>query len=106
MNDTGVFANPCAICRVREAVRWCDYIISYNSIIFFRDYKQYKEQNPYETCDLPMCKECAKQINPGVDFCPHHYNLHKQVDLPERQRKYQLRSKGKILQEIWDSLKG
>src|SRR5690606_20367124 len=104
-NDAGVFANPCAICKVREAVRYCDYVIDYQPIIFYRDYKMFIEQKnfQYETCDLPMCKECANQLHPGIDFCPHHNDLHQKVKLPEKQRKYQLRTKAKILQEVWNS---
>lgn len=87
MNNPKVFENPCAICRVRVAERLCDYVIRYdNSVIFFRDYKMFVEENSkckHETCDLPMCKQCAKQVGVNVDFCPHHYRLYVQRELPE-----------------------
>ncbi|MEC1714739.1 hypothetical protein [Schinkia azotoformans] len=96
MNDPDVFSAPCAICKVRKATRLCDYVIDYDrSIIFFRDYKAFKEANEntrYETCDLPLCDECSHCVN-DVDFCPHHLSLHKQVELPEHLQQAQSRSK-------------
>ncbi|KMY49218.1 hypothetical protein [Peribacillus loiseleuriae] len=103
MNDPGVFAAPCAICRVRKATRWCDYIIKYDhSIIFIRDYKRFVEENSYphnETCDLPLCEECTHDQN-KADLCPHHHKLQQQAELPENLRGAQARTKMKIAQEI------
>lgn len=99
MNDPEVFAEPCAVCRVRKAVRWCDFVIDYDrTIIFLRNYKDFKAANEdtrHETCDLPLCKECSYERN-QADFCPHHHNLLKQVDLPKHLQKAQIRSKAKI----------
>lgn len=98
MNNTRVFSNPCALCKKREATRLCDYIVKYdNSIIFFRDPILFHEVNSpaykHDTCDLPMCEECAYEVGYQVDFCPHHYKLHMQVELPEKLRKYQWKAK-------------
>lgn len=99
MNDPDVFSNPCAICKVRKATRLCDYVVGYDrSIIFFRNYKDFKEANEntrYETCDLPLCEECSHCEN-DVDFCPHHFDLHKKAELPEQLQTAQIRSKAKI----------
>lgn len=99
MNDPSLFEDPCPICKVRKATRLCDYVIHYdNTVIFFRNYKDFIASNEnvrHETCDLPICVECAKQVN-EADFCPHHYSLLKQVELPEDLVMAQLRSKSKI----------
>ena len=99
MNEPNVFSNPCAICKKREATQLCDYVIDYDhTLIFFRNWKDFKEANEsprYETCDLPICKECSHERN-NLDFCPHHYKLHQQVQLPENLRMAQAKSKGKI----------
>lgn len=103
MTDPKVFEHPCAICRKREVTRLCDYVIRYNnSIIFIRDYKKFVEENSackHETCDLPMCEDCAKTAGHNVDFCPHHYNLHLQKELPEHLKKAQLREKARQFSE-------
>ncbi|MGG3803143.1 hypothetical protein [Metabacillus fastidiosus] len=106
MNDPGVFTEPCAICRVRKAVRWCDYVIRYDrSIIFLRDYKKFVEANEHprdETCDLPLCEKCTHEQN-KADLCPHHYKLQQKTELPADLKKAQLRAKMKIAQEILNS---
>lgn len=102
MNNNPIpFDNHCAICKKREATQLCDYIIRYdNSIIFVRNRILFNKLNSagykHETCDLPLCKECAKSVGNHVDLCPHHYQLHQQVELPENLRMAQARSKGKI----------
>lgn len=97
MNNPKVFENPCAICRVREATKLCDYVIGYeHSTIFLRGYKQFVQENTrckHETCDLPMCGECVKKNSRNIDFCPHHYKLFVQAELPLHLKKHQVRQK-------------
>lgn len=99
MNEPEVFGNPCAICKKRQATLLCDYVTDYYSrapILVNGTYKAYVDANsgPHtDTCDLPMCSNCAKHITGGVDFCPHHHKLHQQTKLPEGLRKYQGRQK-------------
>lgn len=99
MNNPKIFENPCAICRKKEATQLCDYVIRYdNSTIFIGNYKEFVEENSrckHESCDLPICKECAKEGGQNVDFCPHHYKLHLQVELPKHLQKAQRREKAK-----------
>src|SRR5699024_11387100 len=38
----------------------------------------------YETCDLPLCKDCSKEISNDHDLCPHHYSLYLQRELPNK----------------------
>lgn len=107
MNELGVFSNPCALCKKRKATKLCDYIVKYdNSIIFLRDHQMFKEVNSpgykHETCDLPMCDECAKNVEHNVDFCPHHYKLHLQAELPEHLQKHQRRIKREKLREVME----
>lgn len=105
MNDPEVFAEPCAICKVRKAVRWCDFVIEYNrSPIFVRGYEKFREINSSpndETCDLPLCEKCTHEQN-KADLCPHHYGLQKQSDLPKHLRMAQARSKKRIYEEIFN----
>jgi hypothetical protein len=100
MNDSEVFKNPCAICRKREATQLCDFVVRYdNSIIFLRNWKEFQLENAgghHETCDLPLCKKCSHQAGHHVDICPHHHGLLKQVELPKKYRKYQLKQKTKL----------
>jgi hypothetical protein len=102
MNDPLVFESPCAICKVRKATRLCDFIIKYDrSIIFLRDYKQFKEVNAHghdESCDLPLCEKCSHEKN-RADLCPYHFKLQQQAELPGNLKKVQIRSKFKIAQE-------
>lgn len=58
--------NPCAICRIREATQLCDFVVEY----FWMSHRG----NVTATCDLPMCKECAKLIG-SHDFCPYHFKM-------------------------------
>lgn len=108
MNNPSVFENPCPICKKREATLLCDYVTEYHSqsVIFVNGpYEAFKAANEgprIDTCDLPMCSECAKHITDGVDFCPHHYKLHEQVRLPDKLRKYQNRQKQQQRQEMFD----
>jgi hypothetical protein len=101
MNNPLIFENPCAICKIREATQLCDYIVMYdNSIIFFRNYKQFREENMnghHETCDLPLCVKCSHKAGHHVDLCPHHYKLQQQAELPKHLKKAQMRQKAKIL---------
>lgn len=100
MNDPAVFANPCAICKVREATRLCDYIISYNrNPIFFRDFKMFKEslENGHdETCDLPLCEKCSFETN-RADLCPHHFAIQQKAELPNHLKPAQSRQKAKLM---------
>lgn len=106
MNNPSIFENPCAICKVREATLLCDYVTEYHSqsVIFVNGpYEAFKSANEglrIDTCDLPMCEECAKHITDGVDFCPHHHKLFKQTRLPDGLRKYQSRQKIKQANHI------
>lgn len=64
----------CGVCKKRKATRFCDFVVGYPSIIFFRDPYDFKNQVRFETCDLPMCEECTHKVN-SHDFCPHHKKL-------------------------------
>lgn len=89
----------CAVCGKNPATQFCDYIMEYHhSTIFVRDRKTFNKINrrgeQYETCDLPMCKDCSKEISKDHDLCPHHYVLHTQRELPntfQRKRRAQAR---------------
>lgn len=106
MNDPDVFSEPCAICKVRKAVRWCDFVIFYNRTpIFVKGYENFSEINssPHdETCDLPLCEKCTHEQN-LADLCPYHYKLQLQAELPKHLRRAQARSKMKIAQELLNS---
>ena len=57
--------------------------------------------NDYETCDLPMCEECAKEVSLDTHLCPHHFHLQSMVDLPEEyQQMRQQREKIQIVNEL------
>ncbi|MFT8928503.1 MAG: hypothetical protein ABF969_04120 [Sporolactobacillus sp.] len=103
MNDPETFKLPCAICHKRPATRYCDYIIGYsNPQMFMIDYQQICGNNGphYETCDVPMCDECAKNIDREIDFCPYHYDLYQKAKkLPQELKNAQARVKRKIDQE-------
>lgn len=96
MNNPKVFENPCPICRKREATQLCDYIVRYdNSIMFIRNRNLFNKVNApgykHETCDLPLCKECAYVVGTNVDMCPHHFKLFQQSELLLELQKYQRR---------------
>ncbi|WP_078597137.1 hypothetical protein [Evansella clarkii] len=102
MNEPGVFENPCSICGVKKATLLCDYVIKYsNGIIFARSWKQFQEANATghnETCDLPICPDCSKNVGHHADMCPHHYKLHLQAKLPGDLEIKRLRQKAKIIE--------
>lgn len=104
MNDPETFKNPCAICHQRQATRYCDYIIGYsNPNTFYRDYKLICGNNGphYETCDVPMCDECAKNIGRELDFCPYHFEIYQKAkEVPAELRKAQARVKAEIIHEV------
>lgn len=102
MNDPKVFENPCPICKKREATQLCDYIVRYdNGIIFFRHRPLFNKVNSpgykHETCDLPLCKECAVEVGTDADICPHHYKLYQQAELPEELERARMREKARQL---------
>lgn len=77
----------CAVCGKAAAAQFCDYIMEYtNDLLFIRDRIRFNEENrrgaQYETCDLPMCGDCAKEISRDHDLCPHHFGLFQQRELP------------------------
>lgn len=82
--------NPCAICRKNEVEVLCDFVVDYgNQPIFVRDYKKFVALNGqvrYETCDLPMCLECAEEYEKS-HFCPYHAELFKQVKITDKKLK-------------------
>lgn len=92
----------CAICNKRPATHFCDYIMEYhNNMFFIRDRKTFNEVNrrgaQYETCDLPMCKDCSTEISKDHDLCTHHYGLYMQRELTNPyQRTRQSQAKGYI----------
>lgn len=94
----------CAVCKKKQVARWCDYIIKYNhAITFFRRYQDFAEANRrgamYQTCDLPMCADCAHNVSLDHDLCPHHKMLQDNARLPdEYQRQRQQREKTMMLQ--------
>lgn len=90
----------CAICGKKPTTQFCDYIMEYhNNTIFVRDLNTFNKINrrgeQYETCDLPMCKECSKEVSKDHDLCPHHYMLYSQRELPNKfHKKRQAHAKG------------
>ena len=74
------FRNVCPICKKKEATKLCDYVIDYLQPHFYRSRLDSRNSLKYETCDLPMCEECAVN-HLAYDFCPHHNKLFQQVDL-------------------------
>lgn len=72
MNDPDIFKNPCAICNKKKATRLCDYIIGYMGVSYYRNYLDFKNQQPLNiTCDTPLCDDCS-QKNERLDYCPKH----------------------------------
>ena len=99
MNEADIFKNPCGVCGKKVASRLCDFIIDYHGVVFYRDFKDFKNQQRFETCDLPMCEECSAK-HAGHDFCPHHKKLFHQLGLTdEKQIRAQLRQKTRYLFE-------
>jgi len=77
----------CAVCRKNPATQFCDYIMEYhNNLIFMRNRRDFNEINrrgeQYETCDLPICKNCSYEISRDHDLCPHHFSIHQKRGLP------------------------
>lgn len=103
MNNPEIFTNPCAICKRKEATQLCDYIISYEETYFVSDYRQFKELNAckHNTCDLPLCKDCAARHG-SHDFCPTHHEILK-VDIPEEQEYYRRKEKARQYAEALQS---
>lgn len=105
MNETGVFAAPCAICRKKVATQLCDFVYRYDrNPIFFRDYEMFKEsveRGNDETCDLPLCKTCSHETD-KADLCPHHHKLMQQAKLPHSLEIIRSREKAKILQQHFE----
>ncbi|RFA36218.1 hypothetical protein CAI16_05355 [Virgibacillus dokdonensis] len=87
MNDPNVFENPCPICKKKEATRLCDYVTKY--IVTTIDFRA-----TYETCDLPLCEDCASRYG-QFDFCPQHEALFNQLKLPKELQRYANRAKFK-----------
>ena len=99
MNEPDIFKNPCGVCGKKVATRLCDFIIDYHGVIFHRDFKKFKNQERLETCDLPMCEDCATKHS-GYDFCPHHKKIYNQLELTEeKQIRAQSRQKTQLLFE-------
>ena len=93
MNDPELFANLCAICKKNKAEKLCDFVVAYINPCTFRDYLQFKNQMVHETCDLPMCEDCATN-HIYFDFCPYHEKLLLELQLPnESHRRAQMREK-------------
>jgi hypothetical protein len=104
MNEPELFKNPCGVCRKKVATRLCDFIIDYHGVIFFRDFQDFRDQERHETCDLPMCEDCATK-HAGHDFCPYHLKLYDRLQLTdEKQLRAQRDQKMKPL--IWEMEKG
>ncbi|API92699.1 MULTISPECIES: hypothetical protein [unclassified Virgibacillus] len=89
MNHPNVFENPCPICKRQVATRLCDYVTEY--IVTSIDFRA-----TYETCDLPLCENCANQYG-AFDFCPQHETLFKQSKLPKELQRYAMREKVKMI---------
>ena len=104
MNNPNVFTNPCAICKRNEAVKLCDYIVDYNNgIVFVRNYRTFEKLNSpgfrHETCDLPLCDQCAQNVGHHVDFCPHHYEAHLHAELPKELQRERLKYRARMFSE-------
>lgn len=53
-----------------------------------------------ESCDFPLCKECAKNVS-GADFCPHHFKLLRHAELPRKLENIRLQHKLQMRIEQW-----
>lgn len=85
MNDPNVFKEVrCAVCKKRVATRLCDFVVGYSQPTFFRTYREFKRQSLHETCDLPLCDECAEEYNGIYDFCPDHKELFEKIKMSNR----------------------
>ena len=86
MNDVDVFKKGlCAECGRKVVSRWCDYHIEYtNDTVFARsssidkawEFARFNSGRKNETCDLPICEDCATEIAHDVHFCTHHYGIY------------------------------
>lgn len=47
-----------------------------------------------ELCSLPLCDDCGKHLDPGVDYCPFHaHPANKDKELPETEKYRGVRQK-------------
>lgn len=99
MNDQNFFKYRCGVCGKKVSTKLCDFIIDYLGVCHFREYNRFKDQLRYETCDLPMCDDCAKNHS-GHDFCPHHEKLFWQLKLDNEQ---QIKAQGAQKSRQWFS---
>lgn len=85
MNDSEVFKRGlCAECGKKIVSRWCDYHIKYtNDKIFVRgsskesyEFAKANSGRKNETCDLPICEWCAKEIGHDIHMCSYHYEIY------------------------------
>lgn len=103
MNDPTIFRQQmCGVCGKHLATHWCDYIIDFNSVIFYRNRTDFNNQSRYETCDVAMCDECAVSLGSGWDVCPYHKSLmeHDKHHFPRKLLKSRFESRMKWLTEV------
>lgn len=71
----------CSTCNKRPATKICDFPIGRSRCIGHpprgrRDYVDYAfvetKMSWTETCDKPLCDQCAISMNAEIDFCPSH----------------------------------
>lgn len=105
MNDPSIFTKQkCGVCGKHIATRWCDYVVGFHSVVFYRNYSDFKNQSRYETCDVAMCDECAISLGSGWDICPYHKSLmeHDKLHFPRKLLKSRLETKQKIIMEAYE----
>jgi hypothetical protein len=95
--------NPCAICCKNEVEVLCDFVTDYdNQPIFVRNYKDFVALNGqvrHETCDMPMCRECAMEHN-NAHFCTYHAEMLKNVNITDETLKKRI-GKFKMKNREW-----